>query len=167
MVDITNVLVDLAKSIGVKFHFQYRVKEILTQNQQVKGIRVVSQDREEQELFFDKVVSNMDVTHTYRKLLPQLPHPDKLLNQPKSSSGVIFYWGVKKAFPELGLHNILFSDDYREEFRVMFEDKKIFKTQQYISTLAPNTSQTMHQRVVKTGLYLSMHQPMKGKIGIS
>jgi phytoene dehydrogenase-like protein len=68
----------------------------------------------------------MDVTHTYRKLLPQLPHPDKLLNQPKSSSGVIFYWGVKKAFPELGLHNILFSDDYREEFRVMFEDKKIF-----------------------------------------
>jgi phytoene dehydrogenase-like protein len=71
MVDITNVLVDLAKSIGVKFHFQYRVKEILTQNQQVKGIRVVSQHREEQELFFDKVVSNMDVTHTYRKLLPQ------------------------------------------------------------------------------------------------
>jgi phytoene dehydrogenase-like protein len=62
MVDITNVLVDLAKSIGVKFHFQYRVKEILTQNQQVKGIRVVSQHREEQELFFDKVVSNMDVT---------------------------------------------------------------------------------------------------------
>lgn len=126
MVDITNVLVDLAKSIGVKFHFQYRVKEILTQNQQVKGIRVASQDREEQMLFFDKVVSNMDVTHTYRKLLPQSPHPDKLLNQPKSSSGVIFYWGVKKSFPELGLHNILFSDDYREEFRVMFEDKKIF-----------------------------------------
>jgi hypothetical protein len=49
----------------------------------------------------------------------------------------------------------------------MFEDKKILRTQQYISTLAPNTSQTMHQRVVKTGLCLSMLQPTKDKIGIN
>ncbi|MEY4538378.1 MAG: hypothetical protein RLZZ306_135, partial [Bacteroidota bacterium] len=75
---------------------------------------------------FDYVVSNMDVTHTYRKLLPNEKHPNFLLNQPKSSSGVIFYWGIKKQFPGLELHNILFSDNYKEEFKTMFEKKSIF-----------------------------------------
>ncbi len=121
MVDITNTLVSLAESLGVNFHYQMPVEEIITEEKKVKGIRVKGQV-----LPFDLVVSNMDVTHTYRKLLPQAHHPNRLLNQPKSSSGVIFYWGMKKTFPALDLHNIFFSDNYREEFRVMFEDKSLY-----------------------------------------
>jgi phytoene dehydrogenase-like protein len=67
----------------------------------------------------------MDVTPTYRKLMPNQKHPDRLLNQPKSSSGVIFYWGIKKQFAELGLHNIFFSDNYQQEFNTMFQEKTI------------------------------------------
>lgn len=121
MVDITNTLVSLAESLGVSFHYQMPVEEIITGEKKVKGIRVKGQV-----LPFDLVVSNMDVTHTYRKLLPQAPHPNRLLNQPKSSSGVIFYWGMNKTFPSLDLHNIFFSDNYREEFRVMFEEKSLY-----------------------------------------
>jgi phytoene dehydrogenase-like protein len=28
----------------------------------------------------------------------------------------VFYWGLKKTFPDLGLHNIFFSEDYQREF---------------------------------------------------
>ncbi|MDP5140486.1 MAG: phytoene desaturase, partial [Spirosomaceae bacterium] len=80
-----------------------------------------------QTLNFDIVVSNMDVTPTYRKLLPNEKHPDKILNQTKSGSGLIFYWGVKKEFPELGLHNIFFSDDYKTEFEHQFKHKTIYQ----------------------------------------
>jgi phytoene dehydrogenase-like protein len=37
---------------------------------------------------------------------------------------LIFYWGVKKEFPELDLHNILFSEDYKKEFDEIFNLKK-------------------------------------------
>ncbi|MDX5340018.1 MAG: phytoene desaturase, partial [Cyclobacteriaceae bacterium] len=35
-------------------------------------------------------------------------------------------WGVKKVFPELDLHNILFSDNYREEFAHIFQKGSIY-----------------------------------------
>jgi phytoene desaturase len=137
MVDITNSLVKLAESIGVKFYYETKVEEIINENGEVKMLKI-SEVEEMRNTYakpytydlipntYNAVVSNMDVTHTYRKLLPNEKHPDFLLNQPKSSSGIIFYWGIKQLFPQLGLHNILFSDNYREEFKTMFEQKDIF-----------------------------------------
>jgi phytoene dehydrogenase-like protein len=69
----------------------------------------------------DAVVSNADITHLYKDLLPNAPHPEKALAQPLSTSAVVFYWGIKAEFPELGLHNIFFSDDYKTEFADIFE----------------------------------------------
>jgi hypothetical protein len=40
--------------------------------------------------------------------------PKKTLSQERSSSAIIFYWGI--TIPELDLHNIFFSDNYKEEF---------------------------------------------------
>jgi phytoene dehydrogenase-like protein len=57
--------------------------------------------------------------------LPGEKQPDKLLNQPKSSSALIFYWGIRHQFEELGLHNIFFSRDYRQEFEQLFQGQTI------------------------------------------
>jgi phytoene dehydrogenase-like protein len=67
----------------------------------------------------------MDVVNTFRKLLPDAKQPERILRQPKSSSALIFYWGIKKRFSELGLHNIFFSNDYRVEFEHLFQKKTI------------------------------------------
>ncbi len=74
---------------------------------------------------FDVVVSNMDIVGTYNHLLPNENAPQKLLNQPKSSSALIFYWGIKESFPELEVHNIFFAQDYEREFKHIFEDKNV------------------------------------------
>ena len=142
MVSITNSLVKLAESLGVKFYFETKVEEIVVEDSKIVGVTTVARGSSSRSVLqsdsasrsttssyskaFDYVVSNMDITHTYRKLLPNEKHPNFLLNQPKSSSGVIFYWGIKKQFPALDLHNILFSDNYPEEFRTMFEQKTIY-----------------------------------------
>jgi diapolycopene oxygenase len=68
----------------------------------------------------------MDVVNTFRKLLPDAKQPERILRQPKSSSALIFYWGIKKSFAELGLHNIFFSNDYRAEFEYLFQKKTIY-----------------------------------------
>lgn len=122
MYSITSSLVKLAKDIGVKFNFSTPVLEILTEKKKVKGIRTDNEN-----FNFDVVISNMDVYNSYLKLLPNAKKPTKTLSQPKSSSGIIFYWGIKHEFSQLGLHNIFFSENYEEEFDTIFSKKTIYK----------------------------------------
>ncbi len=121
MVSITNSLVQLAKDIGVAFKFSTPVKEILIENKKIAGIKTDNGTEP-----FDVVISNMDVYNSYKKLMPNIKRPAKTLDQPKSSSGIIFYWGIKKEFKELGLHNILFSENYEDEFNTIFAKKAIY-----------------------------------------
>ena len=123
MVDITNSLVALAERQGVVFRYGQRVTAIRYEGSTAKGLELASGEQTHADL----VVSNMDVTPTYRKLLPGLKAPEKTLRQERSSSAFIFYWGIKRTFPELNLHNILFSEDYPGEFRSLFETKTPFQ----------------------------------------
>ena len=121
MVSITDSLVKLAQDLGVTFHFDTKVTAIVTDGRTVAGIRY----DEETVQRYDLVVSNMDVVNTFRKLLPNARQPERILRQPKSSSGLIFYWGIKSEFAELGLHNIFFSNDYRTEFTSLFGQNEL------------------------------------------
>ncbi len=145
MYGITSGLVRLAEELGVKFHYNTPVRRILIENKSVKGIEL----SDNKILAFDAVVSNMDVSPTYKKLMPEQNAPEKILNQEKSGSGLIFYWGVKKEFSELGLHNIFFSDNYSEEFEHQFKHRTIYHdptiylniTSKYKKDDAPQTSE--------------------------
>ncbi len=144
MHEITRSLYQLANRLGIQFHFNSPVTEILITRKQIVGIKV-----KDQKMHFDRVVSNMDIVNTYKKLLPSLKAPDFLLNQPKSSSALIFYWGIKKTFPQLDAHNILFSDDYKTEFDHIFNQGSIYNdptvyiniTSKYESNDAPEGSE--------------------------
>jgi len=114
MVAITNSIFDLAKSLGVVFHFSSPVDEILVVGKKIRGIKSMGVDHS-----FDKVVSNMDVFYTYKKLLPNIKPPTKKLKQERSTSALIFYWGINKIFPALDLHNIFFTNDYKLEFDLL------------------------------------------------
>lgn len=121
MFSITNSLYKLGKDIGIQYHFSTPVREIIVKNGKAAGVRT------DNGVFdYDVVISNMDVYNSYRKLLPNARRPAKTLDQPKSSSGIIFYWGIKHDFKEFGLHNILFSKNYEEEFDTIFSKKKIY-----------------------------------------
>ncbi|HEY4155272.1 MAG TPA: 1-hydroxycarotenoid 3,4-desaturase CrtD [Puia sp.] len=120
MYSITKSLVQLAQDIGVQFRFSTPVREILTEKKKITGIRT-----DAAKVAYEVVVSNMDIYNGYRQLLPDVKKPARILDQPKSSSGIIFYWGIKKEFSQLGLHNILFSSHYAEEFDTIFSKKSI------------------------------------------
>ncbi len=113
-------LVKLAEELGVTFRYNEPVKQILTQGKTVTGI-----ETSQNQYKADVVVSNMDIVPTYRKLLPNQKAPESTLQQPRSSSALIFYWGVKHIFPELHVHNIFFSQDYETEFDHIFKYKSI------------------------------------------
>ena len=122
MHSITMSLFKLAQELGVHFYFNSKVEQILVNEKRADGLRVNGQD-----YYFDATISNADMVSTYEKLLKDQKSPSRLLNQPKSSSALIFYWGIKKEFPELDLHNIFFSENYEEEFRYIFEEGGIYQ----------------------------------------
>jgi phytoene desaturase len=115
MHSITQSMYDLAVELGVTFRFNELVKRILIQGKNAIGV-----ETDKGAYDSDITISNMDIVPTYRKLLPGIPAPEKTLSQPRSSSALIFYWGIKKAFPRLHLHNIFFSKDYHKEFSILF-----------------------------------------------
>jgi phytoene desaturase len=121
MHQITETLYQTALELGVTFHFNEKVEEIILEGDKVCGVRSAKTS-----YIADKVISNMDIHPTYKNLLRKVEAPKRLLVQEKSSSALIFYWGIKHSFPELDLHNIFFSADYEKEFETIFKEEKLF-----------------------------------------
>lgn len=111
MHQVVQSLIQLGKELGVDYYTNSPVEEILLDGNRACGIRIGDQEH-----LFDQVITNMDVQPTYNKLLPSVKPPQKVLNQEKSTSALIFYWGVHGEHSELDVHNILFSADYQHEF---------------------------------------------------
>lgn len=121
MISITRALYKLALKKGVSFQFNTRVDRIVHENGRVTGVMAAGKWHEA-----SKVVSNMDVYYVYRDLLGDNAKAASVLKRERSSSALIFYWGMKKEFKELHLHNIFFTRNYQEEFRHLFVTKQMY-----------------------------------------
>ena len=123
---VPRALEKLAKKAGAIFHYNTVVDQItwkkrLGGGRIVEGIQIGGLTYE-----YPIVISNADVTPTYHRLLDDdTSTPIKRYHDLEpSSSGLVFYWGMGREFPELGLHNIFFSSDYKREFREIFQEAK-------------------------------------------
>ena len=120
MHSITTSLVQLAEELGVVFHYNSKVTEIVENNSLLYGIKV-----NDQFIAADIVICNSDVKPAYKFLLKNTKAKKATLEQESSSSAMIFYWGIKKQFQQLDLHNIFFSADYKTEFEHIFQNHSV------------------------------------------
>lgn len=120
MISITNALYKLAVKKGVEFIFNTPVQKIIHHQGKVRGV-VANNENIEASI----VISNMDVYFTHKYLLSNEYKAKEVLKQERSSSALVFYWGIKKEFEQLQLHNILFSDNYKAEFDSLFKKKML------------------------------------------
>jgi len=122
MISITNALYQLAMKKGVQFFFGHPVTRIIKEKNKVAGI-----ESKGAEYKADIVVSNSDVYFTYKHLLEMPEKASRILKQERSCSGVIFYWGMRESFPDLHLHNIFFTESYRDEFAHIFQKRSLYE----------------------------------------
>lgn len=120
MKDIPMSLLRLANDLGVQIKLNASVDEILVQDKRITGIRSGTAVHEA-----DVVFCNADIRPAYQHLLPTEQIPKRVKAQEPSSSAMIFYWGIKKEFKELDLHNIFFASDYKKEFDTLFRLKTV------------------------------------------
>ncbi|MCC6289584.1 MAG: phytoene desaturase [Chitinophagaceae bacterium] len=122
MISITDALYKLAIKKGVQFVFSAPVQRIICVNNNAKGIVLNNKN-----IFSHIVISNVDTWFTYKNLLLDNRKAQHIEKKEKSSSAIVFLWGIKKQFPQMHLHNIFFSGDYKAEFKTIFQLKSVYK----------------------------------------
>lgn len=93
--------------------------------------------------------------YVYQKLLPDTAYAKRFNHKQYTVSGIIFYWGIDKVYPELRHHNVFLSKDYRESFtRTSMDNTMSENPTVYInapartdSTAAPPNQDTLYAMV--------------------
>jgi len=118
---IPEKLEEVAISLGVRFHYESCVKEIVTGEGKVRGIRL--EDGTEVEA--DLVVANADLPLVYGKLLPESRLSRRISRMKYSCSAIVLHWGLDRTYDQLALHNVFLSDDYRECLDAIFKHQTL------------------------------------------
>ncbi len=123
---LPRALEKLAGELGVDIRYGERVNRIVTAGARGRRGVVTGVDVGGRFEPADAVVSNVDVSVTYPELLgdEQAKQLRRYRKLEPSSSGLVFYWGVREGFPELTVNNIFFSSDYEREFRTIFDEHR-------------------------------------------
>ena len=116
MFTIVKRLTEQAVRLKVDFHFSEPVTKVEVKDGKAAGVNTASGY-----YHADVVVSNIDVYRFYTHLIPDTARFRKLDKLQRSTSAIIFYWGIKGNYPRLDVHNIFFSNHYKEEFNDLFE----------------------------------------------
>lgn len=119
MISIPNAVYKLCNDLGVQFHFNSKVERIILEGNKATGI--VTNGKEHR---CDIVVTNSDVFYSYYDLLQDKEKGSSIGKMERSTSAMIFYWGINKEYKQLNLHNLFFSDNYKEEFDYTCKLKK-------------------------------------------
>ena len=112
MIAITRVLEQAALQMGVKIILNRSATCIHHENKRICRVDWSGGTESVQLL-----VSAIDVQRFYPLLRPAVALPERIKAAERSTSALVFNWGMKSGYPELDVHNIFFTDDYRAEFQ--------------------------------------------------
>ena len=130
-------LAQLCKDSEIPIYYNSKVESIQLSNKgSVTSIEVVDSQRDSSgdDTFTDRqriqtniLVSDVDILTLYNSILnkPKEKEAIRYKKLPPSTSGLVYYLGIKKSFSELGVHNIFFSKNYQKEFSQIHKEKKL------------------------------------------
>jgi phytoene desaturase len=128
-------LVRLIEGQGGSVHCNAEVETIRVRDGAAVGVTLMSGE----DIDADIVVSNADSAWTYKRLVPQAARrrwSDRKLERADYSMGLfVWYFGVRRRYPDVAHHTILLGPRYRELLRDIFSRK----------ILAPDFSLYLHR----------------------
>ncbi len=111
-------LVKVAEKLGVKFIYNAPVKRIHAGTLKVESVETVDGKTYTADIF----VGNADLPYIYKELLPDAKEAKKLDEKLYTCSTIMFYWGMKKQYPQIAHHNVFLGGNYKASFDQIFED---------------------------------------------
>jgi phytoene desaturase len=119
MTEIPKAMAQVAKNLGVIFHFNENVTKINTANGEVIGLTA-------NETFhsFDAVLAASDYQHVESKMLEkeEQSYSDKYWeSRTLSPSSLLFYLGFNTKIPNLLHHNLFFDTDFKQHAKEIYD----------------------------------------------
>jgi phytoene desaturase len=122
MYKIVEGMYRLACDLGVKFHFNAPVSELLVKNNTISGVKT------NQEVFTaDVIVSGADYHHTEMDLLP---HASRSYSETywqervMAPSCLLYYIGINKKLTDITHHTLFFDSDFSRHGHEIYTDPK-------------------------------------------
>ena len=120
---LVDALEMVARERGVQIHTSAKVERICQAGKRVNGVQVNGETVDA-----DYVLCGADAVVTHNELIDGhvgVMSPRSYNRLEPSLSGMVFLWGIKRKYPALAHHNIIFSSDYRAEFRQIFRQQQV------------------------------------------
>ncbi len=111
-------LTKIAEKLGARFVYRSEVTRIETDGDRVKCVHL----KDSSTLRADIYIGNADLPYIYKELLPDKEAGRKFDRLLYTCSTIMFYWGVDKPYPQIALHNVFLSGDYKASFDRIFKD---------------------------------------------
>lgn len=119
--DVVNAMINIGKSLGVKYYNNSNVTQIITSNKTAIGVKIGDKIIKSQ-----FVLSGADYNHTEKLLSKPLRQysqkywSDKIL----APSSLLFYLGFDKKLNNLAHHNLFFDTDFNLHSKEIYKDPK-------------------------------------------
>lgn len=136
---LVEALVALGKKHGVHYHTGAEVTTIMTKASFATGITL----RSGESMTADVIISNGDIYHTEEKLLPPKARSfstEYWKKRTVAPSAFILYLGVEGRIPELTHHNLIFSQDWPQNFAEIFDNPIPLPTDPSLYVCAPSVT---------------------------
>jgi phytoene desaturase len=121
MFTVTQKLLNLAQDEGVRFVYNEPVIKILTEQRKASGVVLKNGSTIRARV----IVANADLPYVYKELLPDKKTSKRLARMTYSCSAIVFHWGLKKQYPQLGHHSVFLSSSYKDNLNKIFRDQSL------------------------------------------
>jgi phytoene desaturase len=134
--EVVKALTRIGSKYDVTYHTDSPVTEIIVEQGRAVGAQTATGEHRA-----DIVISNTDVHHTETQLLApehreyQPSYWDKRVSAP---SALLLYLGVNRQYDSLLHHNLLFSQDWQQNFGQIFGKRQGFPTDPSLYVCAPS-----------------------------
>ena len=143
MYSLVEAMEKLAKELGVKFHLNSPVEEVLVAKGQARGVKVNGEENGS-----DAVLVGADLPYAYRKLLPESADEDfkgrrKREKLEYTASAFMLYLGVDHDLKGMLHHNFYLSPEYKENFEAIFRDRRLPDDPSFYAVVPTKTEKRM------------------------
>ena len=160
MYSLVEAMGRLAQELGVRFHLESPVEEIVVTKGRAGGVRVGGE-----EIGADAVLSNADLPYAYRDLLGGSADGDfrlrKRENLKYTASAFMLYLGVHGKLDNMLHHNFYLSGRYRENLEEIFRERRLPEDPSFYAVVA-SRSEPRLAPAGKDGLFVLVPVPHLG-----
>ena len=142
MYSLIEAMARLATELGVRFHLNSPVEEVVVAKGRTRGVRVNGD-----EAGADAVLVGADLPYAYRELLEGAADEDFRLRKREklqyTASAFMLYLGVDRKLDHMLHHNFYLSGRYKENFEAIFRDRRLPDDPSFYAAIPSRTEPNM------------------------